>query len=75
MHDSIELEKRGIPTALICTEQFIRTAQTMAKICGLPDYPFAIIAHPLGNLEPDEVRIRAEGVASDVRRILVERGA
>jgi hypothetical protein len=73
MHDSIELEKRGVPTALICTEQFIRTAQTMAKICGLPDYPFAVIPHPLGNLEPAEVRVRAEAAAPEIRRILLDR--
>ncbi|MGD9891209.1 MAG: hypothetical protein AB7R89_26080 [Dehalococcoidia bacterium] len=73
MRDGINIEQRGVPTAVICTRPFVPTAKAMAKICNLPDYPFAIIDHPLGSLTPVELRQRADVAVSQVVTIL-ERG-
>ena len=59
MHDGITFEKLGIPTAVLCTEPFIPTARTMARIQGIPDYYFAVLPHPLGSLTPGELKDRA----------------
>jgi len=71
MHDSIELETRGVVTALICTDQFITTAKAMAQIRGIPDYPFAIVPHPMGSLTPQEVRAKAEAAVPKVIELLL----
>ena len=70
MRDGITIEQRGIPAAVICTEPFIATAKAMAKICGLPDYPFATVRHPIGSLAAIEVERRAEAVLPQVVAIL-----
>ena len=59
-----------MPTAVICTDQFITTAAAQAAICGNPDYPFVIVPHPIGSLTPGELRERARTAASQVIEIL-----
>jgi hypothetical protein len=73
MHDGIEFEKRGIPTAVICTEPFINSATAMSELGGIPDYPFVVLPHPLGSLPPDELMQRATQAAPEVLRILLAR--
>ena len=74
MHDGIELEKMGVPTAVICTEPFVTSANAMAKLGGIPDYPYDVVPHPLGSLAPDTLRARARQAAPEVLRILMARG-
>jgi hypothetical protein len=71
MHDALELEKKGIPTAVICTEPFITSAIAMSKLGGIPDYPFAIVEHPLGSLDQKSLRATANKVAVDIAGILL----
>jgi len=56
---------------VICTEPFIPTAKSMARIQGIPEYPFVVLPHPLGSLEPDEVRERARQALPNVIEILL----
>jgi hypothetical protein len=70
MHDAITVEKAGKPAAAICTEPFIPTAKAIAKIRGISDYPFAIVTHPVGSLEPDGVMARARQALPKVLEIL-----
>ena len=74
MHDGIELEKRGVPTAVICTDPFISSAVAMSKLGGIPNYPFVAVPHPLGSLTPEKLRERAIQAAPEVLRILLARG-
>jgi hypothetical protein len=55
---------------VICTEEFIPTARAQAAISGNPDYPFAVVPHPLGSLTPAELRKRAEAAVPQVIAIL-----
>ncbi len=74
MHDGITLEKRGVPTAVICTEPFISSAKAMSAIGGIPDYPYVVLPHPLGSLDEERLRQRAIQAAPDVLSILLARG-
>lgn len=44
----------------IMTDRFVRTAQVVAQVNGLPDYPFAVIDHPVANNDDDALRKKAE---------------
>ena len=57
------------------TDRFAPTARAMAEACGIPDYPFAEIPHPIANNSDDELRAKAEPAARDIVRILTERNA
>lgn len=66
-HDGITLERRGIPTLVVCTSEFLTTARIAATAAGIPDYPFTVIAHPLGSLRPPELAVRADDAMAQVR--------
>jgi hypothetical protein len=74
LHDGIELDRRGVPTAVICTEQFVTSAQAQAAICGNPLYPFVVVPHPIGSLTPAELRERAAAALPQVIAILTGGG-
>jgi hypothetical protein len=74
LRDGINIEQRSVPAAVICTTPFIPSARAMARICHLPEYPFAVVGHPIGSLTPDELRARAEAALPQVVAIL-ERAA
>jgi hypothetical protein len=70
LHDGIELDRRGVPAAVICTDQFVASARAQAEICGNPGYEFAVVAHPLGSLTAAELRDRADAAVPQVIAIL-----
>jgi hypothetical protein len=71
--DGIEMERRGIPAAVVCTDAFEITGRAMAKTVGADDYPFLLIPHPISNLSEEQIRRRAEEVVDDVVRLVVRR--
>ena len=71
MHDGIEMERLGVPTASIITHVFLNTAKAMTRMMGVPDYEFVVAEHPLSSLTDEECKTRAESIASDVERILL----
>ena len=64
------MEKAGLPSATICTDRFIPTAKGMAKMWGAEDYPTIFTEHPIENLDREQLRKRAEGLATEVVTIL-----
>jgi len=64
------MEKLGVPTAVVVTEPFISSAKAMALAHGMPDYPFAVIPHPIAATEREELEERAERVVNEVISIL-----
>ena len=71
MHDAISLEKGGKPAAAICTEPFIPTGRAIAKIRGIPDYPFSVVPHPIGSLDDEGMMTRAREALPKVLEILL----
>ena len=68
------MENAGIPSATICTDRFVPTAQGMAKMWGAPDYPAIFTQHPIENLSREALRARAEELAPMVVRVLTGEG-
>ena len=70
MLDGIEIEVRGVPAAVVCTEPFIATGRAMARARGKAEYPFAVVPHPIGSASDDEMRARAEAALPQVVELL-----
>ncbi len=70
MADGAIFEQRGIPAAAIITSAFTRTAHLMARQYGYPDYRYAVVPHPIGNLTPEQVQQRAREVLPQVLDLL-----
>lgn len=67
-----ELRKRGVAAAVICSEPFLGLAKTQARVFGFPDLQIILIPHPLGGLDLDGVKSRAEVAASQAVRLIKE---
>ncbi len=59
-----------MPTAVICTEEFVASAKAQAEICGNPSYPFVVVRHPIGSLTRVELDERALSAVPQVIAIL-----
>ena len=70
MHDGLELETRGLPAAVLCTEPFQSTAAAICQVRGIPDYRFVLVEHPIGSLSEEELRARADAAIAGVTEIL-----
>ena len=70
MYDAVSFEKLNVPAAVICTEPFISSGKAMLEIVNLPDYPMAIVPHPIGSLSKSELRELAMKIAPEIIQIL-----
>jgi hypothetical protein len=68
--DVVVLERRGIPTAAICTEPFRGTVSTLAEGLGMPNARLVFMSHPFGSLPADDVRSLALKHRDDVISII-----
>jgi hypothetical protein len=44
---------------VLCTEPFEVTARNIARVLGLPTYPFLMVQHPIGSCTLAELKARA----------------
>ena len=65
-----ELRKRGLRTGVICSTPFEKLGQAQAKVFGAPDLPLVMIQHPLGGIQLDEVRKRAQQALPNVLSLI-----
>jgi|TARA_B110000116_G_scaffold272165_1_gene295538 hypothetical protein len=73
VYDSLKLEALGVPAIAICTEPFESGAKAIANLGGMPDYPFALIQHPIGSLTLEQIRERAIEAAPQILSSLLAR--
>ena len=73
MHDAITAEKAGVAATAIITDRFKATAKAMAKVQGLPDYPFVVIPHPIASNTDTVLREKAEDAVRQCVEILLQR--
>ncbi len=67
-----ELRKRGLTTAVICSTPFEKLGRAQARVFGVPDLPLLVIQHPLGGIDLDGVRARAQQASVAVVDLLRE---
>ena len=61
----------GIPGVAIATDVFKPGLDQLAEMRGMPNYPYAIVPHPIGVLEGEELRARAREAAPQVAEIVL----
>ena len=74
MHDGISFEQHGKPALVICTYPFEATGKNIARALGVPDYPFAMVDHPIGSRTLGEIKVRARSAFEQGVEIMVARG-
>jgi hypothetical protein len=71
LHDGISFEQLGKRAVVLCTEPFEVTAKNIARMLGLPDYPFVMVEHPIGSRTLPEIKVLAETAYSQALPILL----
>lgn len=71
MHDALLAEQRGIRATAIITDRFVQTARAMAEVSGRPEYPFAVIPHPISHNTAAVLRAKAEAAVQQCVAILL----
>ena len=75
MHDAIAAERLGIPAVGIMTDRFERSANIVADMNGLPDYPFIMLMHPVANNTDEVLKQKAVDSAKKIVELLTQRPA
>ena len=57
---------------VLCTVPFQVTARNIAKVLGLPDYPFLSVQHPIGSCTLPALKARAEIAYQQALPILLQ---
>ena len=70
MHDGISFEQLGKRAVVLCTEPFEVTAKNIARMMGLPEYPFVMVEHPIGSRSLSEIKVLAESAYEQALGIL-----
>ena len=73
MHDGIELETLGRPTAVIVTREFVSECVTQRAALGMTGLEPVVVDHPLSSCTDEEVRHRARQAAEQVKLMLLGR--
>jgi hypothetical protein len=73
LRDAIAIEQLGTPAAAIMTEPFVPTALALAAMLGLPDYPLAVIPHPISSDTPEALQRKASIAVTQAIAILTSR--
>jgi hypothetical protein len=61
---------RGKPVLAICSSAFIKLGRSQAKALGYPDLPIAMIQHPFGAANRDEVQKMAGPCLDEILRLV-----
>lgn len=65
MHDTVDLEDRGIPSVFVSTIEFVDGADAQAKALGT--VPSAVyVEHPIQDRTDDEMRMIADKAVDEV---------
>ena len=71
MHDAITFEQLDKPALAICTHPFEPTSKMIAKTLGLPNFPFALLDHPIGSASTVQLQQKAEEAYTQGSAILL----
>lgn len=58
VHDMVELERKGVATATLCTTGFLNAGAKQASMLGIPGLRVVAIPFPFASLPPDQARAR-----------------
>jgi hypothetical protein len=68
MHDTVILEAKGRPTAVIVTSEFVLEAETQRDALGMGGLNAVVITHPLSSLTDEEIGRRIEQALPQIER-------
>jgi len=65
-------ERLGVPAVGVMTTRFVTAATLMAKVLGMPGYPFVTIEHPISNAGDAGLEARARAAIMEIENRLLK---
>jgi hypothetical protein len=72
IHNSIELEKKGLPTTVICSSKFETLIEATARAKGFPNFSHVTIPHPIAENDASLIRAKADNAIEELIRMLTK---
>ncbi len=69
VRDAIQLERRGLPTAVIITTEFVLETDLTRTALGMPALQPLVIDHPVSSLNAEEIAARVEQIRRGVTAV------
>jgi hypothetical protein len=66
LHDTIQLERLGVPAVPVATTEFANPARIQASALGRPEFDAVYVAHPIQDQTPSEIAARADAVVDEI---------
>lgn len=66
VQDALDLEAAGIPTAVVCTDEFLDLVRRHAVRAGATDQRFVTLEHPFGSRSPEALASMASSARDGV---------
>lgn len=60
-----------MPALAVMTTRFVSAAKLMARVLGQPDYPFAVIEHPISSATDAALEAMARATMAEVKARLL----
>jgi len=66
VHDIVDLESRGVPSAFVASTEFIDAASTQATALGFETVARVFVPHPIQDRTDDEMRALADAAFDEI---------
>lgn len=70
VHTGIQMESKGIPTAVIVTNEFAPMGEATARERGYDGLPLVVVPHPFDWLPREEVERIGESIVDEIAQVL-----
>jgi hypothetical protein len=72
VHDIVDLERRGIPSMFVASEEFVSAAEAQSTSLGFPTVARVFTPHPIQDRTDDEMREYADLVFDQIVAAVTE---
>ena len=71
MHDIVDLERRGVPSVFVASQEFVQAADTQSNALGFPTVARVFVPHPIQDRTDEEMRAYADSAFEEIVANLV----
>jgi hypothetical protein len=71
VHDIVDLERRGVPSVFVASQEFVQAADTQSNALGFPTVARVFVPHPIQDRTDEEMRAYADSAFEEIVANLV----
>jgi len=72
VHDTVDLERRGVPSVFVASAEFVQAAEAQSASLGFPTVARVFTPHPIQDRTDDEMRAYADAAFEEILGHIVD---